>query len=448
MIERTAAVTHARDSGQFVGKPELGISWLGLSKPTLSQDSVVQPRYQQRHPCLMSPTVRSRYGRLLAMKTRFAILLSIVVGLPFTVSADIPMFRGNPQHTGVVADSATPKGGVFINPKWRFQTNGRIRSSAALVNGVVYFGSDDGYLYALKAGDGTLAWKLKTGGAVSSSPAVGNGLVYFMSHDGVFHTVKAKSGIVKWSFATGPELPFQGGWDWFLSSPVLSEESVVFGAGDGLVYALDASSGKKRWTFKTAGRVRATPAIANGIVYAGSMDGTLYALDLKSGELKWKFKTEGNQYFHLGEIQSSPAVADGTVFFGSRDGRLYAVEAVTGKLQWRYDNEGNWVISSPAVADGLVITGNSDGEYIHAIDARTGKEKWRRDTKINVFSSAMVTGSSVAIGDWYGKVWFLDLKTGEPKSVYYFEEGVNASPIVSDGVLYVGCEDYNFYAFQ
>ena len=127
---------------------------------------------------------------------------------------------------------------------------------------------------------------------------------------------------------------------------------------------------------------------------------------------------------------------------------MYAVEAETGKLRWRYDNEGNWVISSPAVADGLVITGNSDGEYIHAIDARTGKEKWRRDTKINVFSSAIVTGGTVAIGDFYGKVWFLDLKTGEPKSLYYFEERINASPVVSDGVLYIGCEDYNFYAFQ
>ena len=90
-------------------------------------------------------------------------------------------------------------------------------------------------------------------------------------------------------------MPFQGGWDWFLSSPVLSEESVVLGAGDGFVYALDALPGKKQWTFKTAGRVRATPAIANGIVYAGSMDGTLYALDLKSGERKWTFKTEGSQ---------------------------------------------------------------------------------------------------------------------------------------------------------
>ena len=149
------------------------------------------------------------------MKKAVAILLSVVASLTFAVGADIAMFRGNPQHTGVIADSATPKE-TLSNPKWRFQTDGRIRSSAALVNGVVYFGSDDGYLYALKAGDGTVVWKLKTGGAVSSSQAVAKGLVYFMSHDGVFRTVETKSGNVKWTFATGPELPFQGGWDWFL----------------------------------------------------------------------------------------------------------------------------------------------------------------------------------------------------------------------------------------
>lgn len=391
--------------------------------------------------------------RLPAMKSTSAIFLNlvlsvVVVSVTFAAGADVAMFRGNPQHTGVLADSATPKGGVFTNPKWRFQTGGRIRSSPALVNGVLYFGSDDGFLYAVRADAGKLAWKVKTGGAVSSSPAVANGLVYFMSGDGVFRAVDKDSGKVKWTFATGQYLPFQGGWDWFLSSPVLSEQSLIFGASDGFVYALDALSGKKQWTFKTAGRVRATPAVAKGTVYAGSMDGALYALDLKSGQMKWKFKTEGNQYFPLGEIQSSPAVADGTVFFGSRDGCLYAVDAETGKQRWRYSNEGNWVISSPAVAQGLVITGNSDGEYVQAIDAQTGKEKWRRDTKMNVFSSAIVTGGTVAIGDFYGKVWFLDLKTGEPKSVYYFEERVNTSPVVSDGVLYVGCEDDNFYAFE
>src|ERR1700749_2028926 len=109
------------------------------------------------------------------MKTPAAILLTFLLSLTYAVGSDVAMFRGNPQHTGVVADSMTPKGGAFNKPKWHFQTHGRIRSTAALVDGIVYFGSDDGYLYALKFADGTLVWRLKTDGAVSSSPAVAKG---------------------------------------------------------------------------------------------------------------------------------------------------------------------------------------------------------------------------------------------------------------------------------
>src|ERR1700760_2591591 len=120
----------------------------------------------------------------------------------FLFSADIAMFRGGPEHTGVIADSPMPKGG-YGTYKWRFHTGGKIRSSAALVGGVVDFGCDDRFLYALKSGDGALLWKFKTEGEVQSSPTVPNGLVYFISRDGVFHAVDSKSGKEKWNFPTG-----------------------------------------------------------------------------------------------------------------------------------------------------------------------------------------------------------------------------------------------------
>jgi len=64
------------------------------------------------------------------MKKPVALLINVLISFPFAVATDIPMFRGNPQHTGVVADSPTPKGGVFLNSKWRFQTGGRIRTTS------------------------------------------------------------------------------------------------------------------------------------------------------------------------------------------------------------------------------------------------------------------------------------------------------------------------------
>jgi outer membrane protein assembly factor BamB len=58
-------------------------------------------------------------------------------------------------------------------------------SPAIAADGTIYFGSDDGYFYAVNA-DGTLRWRLRTieNGAVHSHPAIAvDGTVYFGSRD-------------------------------------------------------------------------------------------------------------------------------------------------------------------------------------------------------------------------------------------------------------------------
>ena len=59
----------------------------------------------------------------------------------------------------------------------------RVASSPAVANGVVYVGSLDNNVYALKASTGHLLWKYTTGFFVFSSPAVANGMVYVGSDD-------------------------------------------------------------------------------------------------------------------------------------------------------------------------------------------------------------------------------------------------------------------------
>lgn len=43
--------------------------------------------------------------------------------------------------------------------KWRFEAERDITATPAIYNGVVYFPSWDGYVYAVKASDGSLVWK-------------------------------------------------------------------------------------------------------------------------------------------------------------------------------------------------------------------------------------------------------------------------------------------------
>jgi outer membrane protein assembly factor BamB len=62
---------------------------------------------------------------------------------------------------------------------WSFATGLPIDSSPAVANGVVYIGSNDGNLYALNGSTGALLWSSPTGG--DSSPAVVSGVVYIAS---------------------------------------------------------------------------------------------------------------------------------------------------------------------------------------------------------------------------------------------------------------------------
>ena len=113
---------------------------------------------------------------------------------------DAPMFRGDLQHTGVYSASRAPQ---LNGIKWKFHTGGRVISSPAVVDGVVYVGSTDGNAYAIDAVSGAQKWKFETKAWEVSSPAVVSGVVYFLSYDGHLYALDAATAEVKWKFATG-----------------------------------------------------------------------------------------------------------------------------------------------------------------------------------------------------------------------------------------------------
>jgi len=430
-----------------------------------------------------------------------ALLLAVLIGMISPVGFCQNMFRGNPARTGVYATDGPRQ---FNGVKWAFKTDGWVLSSPALAGGLVYFGSDDKNLYALDASTGAEKWKFSTGGPVRSSPAVVAGTVYFGSYDGSFYALDAVSGKLKWKFETAGEKQFEAKglhgyfpraqtvpdfWDFFLSSPAVKEGLVYFGSGDGNLCALDLETGQLKWKFATQGVVHSSPAVAGGVVYFGSWDSYLYALDAATGQEKWKFKTgEDKTNFNQVGIQSSPAVDGGVVYFGCRDSHLYAVDAQTGQQKWNFPTQGSWVIVSPVVRNGVTYFATSDSALFHAVDAATGKERFTLPTGLFVFSSPALAGGMAYFGSFNGKLYAVDLKTGQfawefqtqagkkdalgvvgpdgrPdfKAIFrsqFYEDmyrageklfslgSIISSPTVDRGIIYVGSTDGNLYALE
>ncbi|MCA9199619.1 MAG: PQQ-like beta-propeller repeat protein, partial [Planctomycetales bacterium] len=101
---------------------------------------------------------------------------------------------------------------------WTFYTDGPVRFPAVAWEDCVLFVSDDGFLYAVNAADGSLKWKFQ--GAPSSQKAIGN-----------LRMISA------W--------PARGG-------PVVEDGTVYFSASiwpfmGTFLYALDADSGEVQW---------------------------------------------------------------------------------------------------------------------------------------------------------------------------------------------------------
>jgi outer membrane protein assembly factor BamB len=208
-------------------------------------------------------------------------------------------------------------------------------SSPAVVDGVVYFGSGDGNVYAVDAKRGVLLWKFATGGVVHASPAVVDGTVYVGSWDSRLYALDAVTGERRWAFEAGqdPAIHNQVG---FQSSPAVVDGTVYVGCRDGHVYALDAATGRKRWDYPTSKSwVNGTPAVRDGLVYVGTSDSSRFiALDARTGRLRFNFDAKAYVF-------TSAALAGPRVYFGTHAGFLYALDAKTGALAWTFRTDGS-----------------------------------------------------------------------------------------------------------
>jgi outer membrane protein assembly factor BamB len=214
-------------------------------------------------------------------------------------------------------------------------------------------------MYALDAATGQERWRFQTGNdttiynqiGIASSAAVSEGVVYFGCRDGHFYAVDEKTGALKWSHDN------RGGW--VIASPAVKDGIVYFPTSDGTRFkALDAKTGDVRLDVANKVVSFSSPAIVNNTAYFGTSDGWLHALDIRTGTIPREFQTDGSKenaakyidasghtkvaslyadrtydgmivglhrMFTLGSILSSPVVAGGTLYVGSTDGNVYAL---------------------------------------------------------------------------------------------------------------------------
>jgi len=300
---------------------------------------------------------------------------------------------------------------------WSFSSDTSFFASPVTADGVVFAGSLDSCLYAVDLETGDERWRFKTQGKIRSQALVTGNRLFLNGGDGWIYCLATSSGKVLWEFRTEGEKQYDFA-DYFHSSPVMKDRVLYIGSGDSHVYALDPETGKMIWKFRTGGIVHSTPAIEGGTVFFGSFDGYVYAVDAGSGQMKWKFKTVGHRYFPAGEVQGSPVLFDGKVFIGARDYNVYALDQKKGVCHWNKAFQNGWGLST-AILDSVLYIGTADERCLISADPATGAENWRIKMEFLVFGQPAATDSLIYIGTTIGKVHAITKATG--KKLWSFE---------------------------
>jgi len=326
---------------------------------------------------------------------------------------------------------------------WSFSAAAGIRSTPTVSDGTVFFGAGDNHLYAVDAATGADLWRYDTGRPISYTPAVGGGLVYFAAraeYDVAVHALDAATGTVVWV----AEQPYPA--DERLAPAVGGDRVYAQGAEYGTFYVLDAATGQAVWQAEVGGYVESAPAVVEGVVYL-TVFNQAYAFDEATGELIWQTNTEEFP------ARDFPALVTDGVYYLAPAGHVHALDAATGQKIWSHQIEPGKALglsTAPVVAGGVLFAA-SETEHLFALDAQTGKLLWTLPTN-NSTSHALSAVDGVLYGQRSDGYLFgvdaADPNNG-PTPPWLFEIGwLDDTPKYStaDGIVYTTGPDGRFYA--
>lgn len=309
-------------------------------------------------------------------------------------------------------------------------------------DGILFLASKEGKVFALNPqirsknlpfpGEGEWVYPQKGKlGSIYATPVPSQGKVYVATFEGKIFALDMKTGREGWSRALG---------DSIIGSPVVVGKRLLVASGENL-FALDSETGGDLWQkpFKAKGRIWASPIIKEDIIYITSMDRSLYALDF-TGRLLWRFETEG-------AFVTSPLLVEDTIFIASFDRNIYAIDRVSGVLKWESPfKAGHWFWTPLIFAEGKVFAGALDKNF-YAIEAKSGKLIWQKSFP-SPPSSATIEGGIIILATAEGKIYGLDLETGE-KRWFPFNVLSPVAPLFAHkGVVYAHAQDGILYALD
>jgi eukaryotic-like serine/threonine-protein kinase len=246
------------------------------------------------------------------------------------------------------------------------------------------------------------------------------------------------------------------GW----SGTAIHDGVVYVGTTDGRVVAINASTQSRQWEYAVtpATTLYATPIVVDGLVYVGTYSGHVLAFsglaraeDLpfpqkREGEWSWDCPADGAR---SRAIVADLVMREDALYIASSNGRVYSLDRGSGDESWRREDvpelaQKLW--KSPAVGGDAVCVSTFDG-YIYALSLETGELlDWSFKSRAGFVSSPIIHEGIIYVGAFDNSLYAI--RVGDSELLWRFAGGkwFWAAPSVSEGVVYAGCLDGRLYA--
>lgn len=293
-------------------------------------------------------------------------------------------------------------------PENEDKDSARLSGGVALHGSMLVLGSENGYVYALNSGDGSLLWKYYLGAEVVAKPAfsASGNKIFVLDSQGNFTCLDAFAGDKIWvtGDATLPlrlraqANPLTIGDEYVLVGTSTGKVNVLLQATGATVNQINVGDAIGANALERIADVSASPLVLGNVLYAAAFSGGLVQYDF--GTFSYLAKLGYQTSRDLGFDQDS-------IVLTADDGSVTCIN--------RADNSQRWV--------------NTQLSYRNV-------------------TGPVVFGNYAAVGDFEGYLYLMDMSDG---SIDYMIEadssGIYHQAQVEDGKLYVTARDGTLMCF-
>jgi len=365
--------------------------------------------------------------------------LVVVFAVVIIFSSSFILLSSNmvPLTTASLSDSNSTDNSTVPVPLWNYTTDSQVNSPVIFAQGILYFATEDRSIYAINAASGTTLWTLD---GYCRFPVVDNGKI-FCSYSRIMYALDAYSGTKLWEQSVSTS----GGT--LIIAPSVVANDILYVCLESGLRALDVATGDMLWHYSDIRYVTSSPLVVDDVVYVVGSYNTVYAFDAQSDRKIWTY-TVGSKPWDNDFSVSSFVSDDGLLYFCVADGNVYALDAGNGQEIWRYTYTSDRLRGYPFLNGGLIYVVSNKGD-VCALNATDGTKIW----------SAIIGESGLSVPAFYEGVLYFSSSEGNLFALnatsgfelwrypishsFTWARGVGGgvgSPVVCDGVLYVGCD--------